>query len=54
MMEKMHTLAPENRVERIELARKIFADLGPADQQEIIALAAALASQQEPDSDSQA
>ncbi len=53
MMEKMHALVPENRVERIELAREMFAALSPADQREFIALAAALASQQVPGSDSQ-
>lgn len=49
MKEKMHALVAENRVARIELAREIFAALEPADQREIIALAAALASQQAPD-----
>ncbi len=45
-----HRNVPEG--ETLTVAREIFASLGPADQREVIALAAALASQQAPDSDS--
>lgn len=51
MTEKMYALIAKNQVNRIELARELFAALEPADQREIIALAAALASRQAPESD---